>query len=118
MEPTGGPPTVPGLASWPVEEVREVGQPVVLPAQEWHARRAAHEHRVAPWVDAHLTRRRDRVSHPVEDFLFTYYSHSPAALRRWHPGHGRALADADEYAGLKGYAEVDPVTRTAAVTSA
>ena len=26
------------------------------------------------------------------DFLFTYYSHRPAQLRRWHPGVGLALA--------------------------
>jgi hypothetical protein len=39
----------------------------------------------------------------VEDFLFTYYGHRPAALRRWHPGFGVVLADAPDYAGLKGY---------------
>ena len=43
------------------------------------------------------------VAHPVEDFLFTYYSLRPAALRRWHPGYGVALADGAPYAGLKGY---------------
>ena len=32
------------------------------------------------------------VTHPVHDFLFTYYSQRPAALRRWHPGYGVALA--------------------------
>ena len=31
---------------------------------------------------------RDGAQHPVEDFLFTYYSHRPAQLRRWHPGAG------------------------------
>jgi hypothetical protein len=28
------------------------------------------------------------VSHPVLDFLFTYYSETPGRLRRWHPGPG------------------------------
>jgi hypothetical protein len=28
----------------------------------------------------------------VHDFLFTYYSHTPGRLRRWHPGAGTALA--------------------------
>ena len=85
-----------------------VGDAVVLAPRVWHPLREAHEERVGPWVEAHLERRRTGVGHPVEDFLFTYYSQRPAALRRWHPGHGRALADAPEYAGLSGYVEVAP----------
>ncbi len=34
--------------------------------------------------------------HPVEDFLFTYYSYKPSVLRRWHPGAGVELAGADD----------------------
>lgn len=81
----------------------------------WTARRDAHEARVDAWIQPHLARRREAVPHPVEDFLFTYYSQRPAALRRWHPGFGVALAgpQAEEaYAGLKGYASlpmVEPV---------
>lgn len=30
----------------------------------------------------------------MADFLFTYYSHPPGRLRRWHPGAGVVLADA------------------------
>src|SRR5690606_37385020 len=51
----------------------------------------------------HLARREAHVKHPVFDFLFTYYSQRPAQLRRWHPGFGVVLEDAEEYAGLKGY---------------
>lgn len=40
------------------------------------------------------------------DFLFTYYGHKPAQLRRWHPGYGFALADAAEYDGARGYHRV------------
>ena len=98
--------------------VGEVAQQVVLAPEEWHPLRAAHEQRVGPWVEPHLDRRRGRVAHPVEDFLFTYYSFRPAALRRWHPGHGRALAGAAEYTGLKGYAEVDPGSAVLAVDPA
>ncbi|RKR90671.1 hypothetical protein BDK92_5050 [Micromonospora pisi] len=68
---------------------------VVLDATTWQARRAAHERRADAWLAPHLRRRRDGVRHPVEDFLFTYYSHRPAQLRRWHPGAGVVLADAD-----------------------
>ncbi len=31
----------------------------------------------------------------MQDFLFTYYSYRPARLRRWHPGAGVVLRDAD-----------------------
>ncbi|MFI6760688.1 3-methyladenine DNA glycosylase [Micromonospora sp. NPDC050417] len=74
---------------------RTSARTVVLDATTWRARRAAHEHRVDAWLAPHLRRRRDGVRHPVEDFLFTYYSHRPAQLRRWHPGAGVVLAEAD-----------------------
>ncbi|WP_301339853.1 3-methyladenine DNA glycosylase [Microbacterium sp. HD4P20] len=43
---------------------------------------------------AHRERAGRGESHPVEDFLFTYYSYKPSVLRRWHPGEGAELADA------------------------
>jgi hypothetical protein len=49
-------------------------------------REAAHRARLAPYVEPHLARRREGVRHPVHDFLFTYYSYSPAKLMTWHPG--------------------------------
>lgn len=64
----------------------------MLEATDWRARRAAHEARVDAWLAPHLARRRAGVKHPVEDFLFTYYSFRPAQLRRWHPGFGVVLA--------------------------
>ncbi|PWU51335.1 3-methyladenine DNA glycosylase [Micromonospora globispora] len=66
-----------------------------LDVADWQARRRAHEERVDAWLTPHLARRRSGVKHPVEDFLFTYYSHRPAQLRRWHPGAGVVLRDAD-----------------------
>ncbi|HEY0773768.1 MAG TPA: hypothetical protein VGD51_06795, partial [Nocardioidaceae bacterium] len=78
----------------------------VLDAPAWRDRRADHERRVDAWVRPHLERRRRREAHPVEDFLFTYYAHRPAALRRWHPGYGVVLEEAEEYVDLKGYVEV------------
>jgi hypothetical protein len=41
-----------------------------------------------------LERARRGERHPVEDFLFTYYSYRPAQLRRWSPGIGVVLAGA------------------------
>ncbi|MEH1014526.1 3-methyladenine DNA glycosylase [Micromonospora sp. CPCC 206060] len=67
----------------------------VLDRTDWLAHRDAHTERVDRWLVPHLARRRSGVKHPVEDFLFTYYSHRPAQLRRWHPGAGVTLRDAD-----------------------
>jgi hypothetical protein len=71
---------------------------------------------VDAWVQPHLERRRRGVRHPVHDFLFTYYSQRPAALRRWHPGWGVVLLDAPEYAAQKGYSA--PFGRSSAARSA
>jgi hypothetical protein len=86
---------------------------VVLPPAAWRARRAAHEARVDALLAGHLARRRSGQCHPVEEFLFTYYSYRPARLRRWHPGAGVVLAAADptdwgrDYRPVPGGATVD-----------
>ena len=64
----------------------------VLSEVTWRERSAAHEARVHSATAAHLERRDGGRKHPVEDFLFTYYSFTPAQLRRWHPGAGVTLA--------------------------
>jgi hypothetical protein len=86
----------------------------ILPEPTWRARREAHESTVDSLLAPHLERAQRREKHPVEDFLFTYYSHRPARLRRWHPGVGVALGgDASEYAQLPGYVTTaDGVTAT------
>ena len=66
--------------------------PTVLTADEWAARAAAHEARIDRWTAPHRERRRRGETHPVLDFLFTYYSETPGRLRRWQPGPGVALA--------------------------
>jgi hypothetical protein len=58
---------------------------------EWAAAEAAHADRVDAATAAHRDRRADGRTHPVEDFLFTYYSFTPGQLRRWHPGAGVRL---------------------------
>ena len=64
-------------ARFPMPEPR-----VVLTEQEWRERAARHAERAEEFV-----RSAQRPSaRPVEGFLFTYYSHRPAQLRRWHPG--------------------------------
>jgi hypothetical protein len=66
----------------------------VLSREEWTALEAAHAERVDVATAPHRERRGDGRSHPVEDFLFRYYNHSPAKLRRWHPGAGVLLEGA------------------------
>lgn len=88
----------------------------VLTRQEWTDLAAAHRERVRPWTRARLERREHSRTHPVEDFLFEYYSFSPGALERWHPGLDTALADAPEYHGASGYVVRADGTVTADVT--
>ncbi len=79
----------------------------ILTAAQWRPLAEAHAARVDALVAPHLARRAGQVKHPVHDFLFTYYSQRPAQLRRWHPGFGVALEDADELVSLKGYEQVE-----------
>ena len=67
---------------------------IVLPAQHWSALEGEHGRRVDELVGGHLARRARGEKHPVEDFLHTYYSHSPGRFRRWHPGPGVVLEGA------------------------
>lgn len=75
----------------------------ILTKDEWLGQRAAHEARVRPWVEPRLARMSRHERHPVEDFLFEYYSYRPSQLMRWHAGLGMALEDGEEFLVLKGY---------------
>lgn len=81
--------------------------PETLTEAEWRPIADAHAARVDALASAHLERRRRGEKHPVEDFLWTYYSVRPGQLRRWHPGPGVRLAGASEHAGWRYYREVD-----------
>lgn len=69
-------------------------QVVRLSETDWRAREDAHHARVGPVTDARLARRERGEHDPVVDFLFDYYNHAPARLRRWHAGPGIALEGA------------------------
>lgn len=73
----------------------------------WRPLEAAHHDRVDALTAAHLSRRQGARKHPVEDFLFSYYQHSPAQLRRWHPGPGVVLEGAAERSEWKFYRYAD-----------
>jgi hypothetical protein len=65
----------------------------LLALPEWQALAGAHRDRADALTAGHRARAARGEKHPVEDFLFTYYSYKPSVLRRWHPGAGVALAD-------------------------
>jgi hypothetical protein len=84
--------------------------PTVLAEAEWRALEAEHHER----ADALTAGRRHRAArgqtHPVDDFLYTYYSYKPSVLRRWHPGAGIRLHGAarDPRAQWRWYATDGP----------
>ncbi len=72
--------------------------PVFLDRATWTQLEADHQREVDELTSAHRARVAESRTHPVEDFLFTYYSFRPSQLRRWHPGARFALLDAGERA--------------------
>jgi hypothetical protein len=80
-----------------------------LPQEDWLPRQAAHQARVRRYADPYLARRSAGRKHPVEDFLFTYYTQKPGQLLRWHPGVGVVISGpaAAERAGWKYYRTPD-----------
>lgn len=81
----------------------QAGAPRSMPAmtellseQVWRAREAAHQERADALTASYRARKQRGEKHPIEDFLWTYYSYSPAELRRWHAGAGFSLAHAQE----------------------
>ncbi|HSN37974.1 MAG TPA: 3-methyladenine DNA glycosylase [Arthrobacter sp.] len=76
-----------------------------LRQEVWQPRQAAHHARVRRYAEPYLARRSAGKKHPVEDFLFTYYTQKPGQLARWHPGAGVVLSGpaVAERAGWKYY---------------
>ncbi len=68
-----------------------------------------HLQRVSRYADPYLARRSAGQKHPVEDFLFTYYTQKPGQLKRWHPGAGVVLTGGQAAArqGWKHYRTLD-----------
>lgn len=83
--------------------------PHYLTQDAWQAQASAHHARVDRYAAPYLARRSANQKHPVEDFLFTYYTQKPGQLSRWHPGAGVVLTGpaALERLGWKFYKEAD-----------
>lgn len=62
-----------------------------LSGAEWRGRRDAYQERANAALAGVLHRRRMGLRHPVEDFLFSYYTTRPARLLTWTPGLGVTL---------------------------
>ena len=90
-----------------------------LSERNWQERAAAHLRRVQRYSEPYLRRRSTGQKHPVEDFLFTYYTQKPGQLSRWHPGAGVVLtgAAAAERLGWKFYREANSAELEAGATA-
>ena len=82
-----------------------------LTEQQWRPLESVHHARVDALTAAHLSRRAHDRRQPVEDFLFTYYQHAPAQLRRWNPGPEVVLEGATERLDWKFYRYADGAAR-------
>jgi len=86
----------------------------VVPREIWEPAALQHHLIVDEFTEGVRARKGVGLRHPIEDFLWDYYSLRPNRLRRWHPGFGTEIADADEYASWRGYqvnsgiARIDP----------
>lgn len=89
-----------------------------LSEAEHRNRAAAHHRAVQAYTEDFLARRQSGVKHPVDDFLFTYYSFKPGQLARWHPGAGTVLQGAgrSEQAAWRFYTTAEDGTPSGGAT--
>lgn len=85
-----------------------MAETAALAPSHWLPRADTHAARADAFTAAHRARARRGQTHPVWDFLFSYYSLRPRQLRVWHPGHGATLAGpaAASYLDRPGYVAV------------
>lgn len=81
----------------------------VLEPPQWVPLAALHEARARAFGEPFVERRMNGRKHPIEDFLFTYYTQKPGQLYRWHPGMNVVLTgpEAEERSNWKFYRRVD-----------
>lgn len=95
-------------ATAPGVDAARAAEAGVLRRDAWRTRQAAHAERADAFTAGWRARRPAKTSHPIDDFLFTYYPTKPGRLRQWHPGVGVVLDDAAEWADRPGYVRVAP----------
>lgn len=75
----------------------------------WEEERERYHAVVEPWVLRRRDRRSRREKHPVEDFIWEYYSLRGGRLLQWSPGAGVALQEGTEmdFPDRDGYRDYD-----------
>lgn len=66
-----------------------------LPVADWQARQKQHLQEMNEIVEPYLKKKQHQHKDPVLDFLFEYYAFRPSHLKRWTPGLGVLLKEAD-----------------------
>lgn len=75
-----------------------------LDPQEWKRRQLRQKESLAPFVSRYRDRQSKAVKHPVEDFLWQYFSIRPGRLRTWSPGVGVVLlGDSESFLKNRGF---------------
>ncbi len=74
-----------------------------LSSVTWRQLAADHGRRADALTADYRSARASGRRHAIDDFLFTYYSYRPSVLRKWHPGIGTALDDAEDYTNKRWY---------------
>jgi len=83
--------------------------PVSVAEGEWQKERRMYLEQVSPFVERRRYRRSRGLKHPIEDFIWEYYSLRGNRLLSWHPGPGVCLegASAEEFPDSEGYIDLD-----------
>ncbi|GGM04249.1 3-methyladenine DNA glycosylase [Nakamurella endophytica] len=89
----------------------------LVPGPAWRAMARDHGAAVDELTAGIRARRGTGATHPVEDFLFTYYRLRPGQLRRWQPGPGVGLLDAGDLARREYHRPVTVATDGGPVTA-
>ncbi|MDO5495909.1 MAG: 3-methyladenine DNA glycosylase [bacterium] len=79
------------MTSAPTATPLAEARPILL--TDWREREAAHTARVTELTAPRRYRAERRLTDPVEDFLWDYYSLKPRHLTRWHHGAGFSIPD-------------------------
>lgn len=87
---------------------------ITLERAQWRELAAAHQETVDNLTLDARQRKAAGEAHPIEDFMWTYYSQRPTQFRRWHPGADVELRDALEYGEERGYEIADERARVSA----
>lgn len=82
----------------------------MLTREEWEPLARAHGERADAATAGHRERAPRHEKHPVEDFVYDYYSTRPHVLNRWHPGVGVGLTDAPDHASWRYYTTRNGIT--------